>query len=123
VDRPGVPSRWEEPVNQVQLQGTLWAAATMVAESATAAAKPPTYLPLSDGTSQLARVELAAPAATVAPPMMAPVAAARQAADPASMPGFIATRPAPDSLQWFVFGGTAAFLGVIWVAIWLVVGK
>jgi hypothetical protein len=32
-------------------------------------------------------------------------------------------RRAPDSVQWAVFGGTAAFLGVIWVVIWLAVGK
>jgi hypothetical protein len=32
-------------------------------------------------------------------------------------------RRAPDHLQWAVFGGAAAFLGVIWVAIWLAVGK
>jgi hypothetical protein len=30
---------------------------------------------------------------------------------------------APDTVQWAVFGGTAAFLGVIWAAIWLAVGK
>jgi hypothetical protein len=32
-------------------------------------------------------------------------------------------RRVPDSLQWAVFGGTAAFLGVIWAAIWLATGK
>jgi hypothetical protein len=32
-------------------------------------------------------------------------------------------RNVPDSVQWAVFGGTAAFLGVIWVAIWFAVGK
>jgi hypothetical protein len=26
-------------------------------------------------------------------------------------------------VQWAVFGGTAAFLGVIWAAIWLAVGR
>jgi hypothetical protein len=29
----------------------------------------------------------------------------------------------PNTWQWAVFGGTAAFLGIIWVAIWLTVGK
>jgi hypothetical protein len=32
-------------------------------------------------------------------------------------------RRVPDSLQWFVFGGTAAFLGVVWAAIWFAAGK
>jgi hypothetical protein len=32
-------------------------------------------------------------------------------------------RNAPTSMQWAFFGGTAAFLGVIWVAIWVAVGK
>jgi hypothetical protein len=32
-------------------------------------------------------------------------------------------RRVPDALQWAVFGGTAAFLGVIWVAIWFATGK
>ena len=40
------------------------------------------------------------------------------------VPPFMTTlRNAPNSLQWAVFGGTAAFLGVIWVAIWFAVGK
>ena len=40
------------------------------------------------------------------------------------MPAFMVNlRKAPDHLQWAVFGGTAAFLGVIWVAIWFAVGK
>ncbi len=32
-------------------------------------------------------------------------------------------RKAPDSVQWAFFGGTAAFLGIVWVAIWFAVGK
>jgi hypothetical protein len=35
----------------------------------------------------------------------------------------IELRHAPDPVQWAVFGGTAAFLGVIWVAIWFAAGK
>jgi len=34
-----------------------------------------------------------------------------------------AARAKSDSIQWAVLGGTAAFLGVIWVTIWLVTGK
>jgi hypothetical protein len=32
-------------------------------------------------------------------------------------------RHAPDSVQWAFFGGTAAFLGIVWAAIWFAVGK
>jgi len=38
--------------------------------------------------------------------------------------GFLAAAKAKsESLQWAVLGGTAAFLGIIWVTIWLVAGK
>jgi hypothetical protein len=40
------------------------------------------------------------------------------------MPAFMTTlRNAPGATQWAVFGGTAAFLGVIWAVIWFAVGK
>jgi hypothetical protein len=43
---------------------------------------------------------------------------------PAKFPAFmVELRNAPDSVQWAIFGGTAAFLGVIWAAIWMAVGK
>jgi hypothetical protein len=43
---------------------------------------------------------------------------------PNAVPGFLAAAKArSESMQWAVFGGTAGFLGVIWVAIWLMTGK
>jgi hypothetical protein len=116
-----------------ELKSALWAAATMVSDSA--AARPvsaASFLPPPPtSTVQLAKPESVAPVATAAQlpiavaPAPAPVVSAPEpAVDPRLLPGFMATvQKAPDSLQWFVFGGTAAFLGVIWVAIWLVVGK
>ena len=110
------------------LKRNLWAAAAMVADSASATpVSPASFLPPSNGTAQVAKPELSAPVATVtavlAPPEPAAVLPA-PAADPQMMPGFIASvHKAPDPMQWFVFGGTAAFLGVIWVAIWIIAGK
>ncbi len=112
-----------------ELKSALWAAATMVSESAsTVPLSAASFLPPPPaGTVQRAKPELAAPVAVLAP---APVALAtvmtapEPAVDPKLLPGLIANiQRAPDSIQWFVFGGTAAFLGVIWVAIWLVAGK
>ena len=38
--------------------------------------------------------------------------------------GSASVRHVPDNtMHWFVLGGTAAFLGVIWMAIWLAAGK
>ena len=90
----------------------------MVAASASAAA-PAAFLAPSPVVQPLARPEPATPVATA---FTAPMPAL------APQPDFIAAvkadvRNPPDAMQWFVFGGTAAFLGVIWVAIWLVAGK
>ena len=42
---------------------------------------------------------------------------------PYAMPAFIArARRGSESVQWAIFGGTAGFLGVVWVAIWLSTG-
>jgi hypothetical protein len=123
------------------LQSTLWAAASMVASSASVKAAV-TYLPPQESTARLAKPELVLPTATPlkaampemaapqvgpqivpqAPPQGAPTTAPNS--DPNLPPGLMAAvRRQPDSMTWFVFGGTAAFLGVIWVAIWLVAGK
>jgi hypothetical protein len=52
----------------------------------------------------------------VQPPPPAPAAEA--------IPAFMTDlRYAPNPIQWAVFGGTAAFLGVVWVAIWFAVGR
>jgi hypothetical protein len=43
---------------------------------------------------------------------------------PTKFPAFIVElRHAPDSVQWAIFGGTFAFLGVILVAIWVAAAK
>ena len=39
------------------------------------------------------------------------------------IPVFLASPRAPsESLQWTLFGGTAAFLGAVWTTIWIVAG-
>lgn len=51
-------------------------------------------------------------------------AASEPTLSPYSVPRFLAAaRVQSESIQWAVFGGTAAFLGVIWTAIWLITGK
>jgi hypothetical protein len=96
---------------QDALHDTLWAAAAMVAEAASSRAAPP------------------APAAPPPLPLAAalphdPVSVPQPALVAEAIPAFITNlRRGPDSVQWAVFGGTAAFLGVIWVVIWLAAGK
>jgi hypothetical protein len=78
-------------------------------------------------------VPLAVPVAAVLSGTAAPDAAAVSQPDPAAsvappspygVPGFMAAaKLRSESIQWAVFGGTAGFLGVIWVAIWLMTGK
>jgi hypothetical protein len=66
---------------------------------------------------------LALPLAAL-PPSPAPVPLAPAPVVKSSFPALMTDlHHAPDSVQWAIFGGTAAFLGVIWVAIWLAVGK
>jgi hypothetical protein len=109
----------------------------MVAESACPTpVSPAAFLPPSPGTAVLAQPELppaatATATATVAATMTASTAAAvapelQPEAEPVAEmhPGFMGSvQRAPDNMHWFVFGGTAAFLCVIWMAIWLVAGK
>ena len=89
----------------------LWAAAEMVAKAASTSTAP--FVPVAPAPLPLAAI----------PPVPAPVPEPEPVVvEP--MPPFMTTlRNAPNSLQWAVFGGTAAFLGVIWVAIWFAVGK
>ena len=96
------------------LQNNLWAAAAMVAEAASTHVAPvPAPAP--------APLPLAAPAPD---PLPVPQPAPAPAPEAGPLPVFMTTlRRVPDSLQWAVFGGTAAFLGVIWVAIWFATGK
>jgi hypothetical protein len=89
----------------------LWAAAEMVAKAASANTAP--FIAVAPAPLPLA----AAPPAPIPAPQPEPVVVP-------PVPPFMTTlRNAPNSLQWAVFGGTAAFLGVIWVAIWFAVGK
>jgi hypothetical protein len=92
------------------IHNTLWAAAEMVAEAASTHAAPPS------------------PAAPTPLPLVAlppdPVPVPQPAPEAEAIPVFMTNLGrAPDSLQWFIFGGTAAFLGVVWAAIWFAVGK
>jgi ribonuclease E len=94
------------------LHNNLWAAAAMVAEAASTHPPPPS-----------AAAPAPLPLAALPPdPVPAPLPVLAPEAGP--IPVFMTTlRRVPDSLQWAVFGGTAAFLGVIWVAIWFATGK
>jgi hypothetical protein len=99
------------------LHNTLWDAARMVAEAASTQQAPPSVaapppLPLAAALPpEPVPVPQPAPAPTLVPEAQA-------------ISAFMTNlRRAPDSVQWAVFGGTAAFLGVIWVVIWLAVGK
>jgi hypothetical protein len=111
-------------------QSTLWAAAAMVAASA-APASPASFLPPSGSGAQLTRPEVPAyVAAPVAPHLapqaaaqMAPQVAASPAVDPNAIPAAMIVQQGPDSIQWFVFGGTFAFLAVILIAIWIIAAR
>ena len=112
--KPETPVCADAPVADVPPDTThdaLWAAAEMVAKAASANLAP--FVPVAPAPLPLA----ALPPEPVPVPQPEPVVV-----EP--VPAFMTTlRNAPNSLQWAVFGGTAAFLGVIWVAIWFAVGK
>src|ERR1035437_1006063 len=96
------------------LHNTLWAAAAMVAEAASTHPAPPS--PAAPPPLPLAAL----------PPSPDPVPAPPPTPEPApvAIPAFMTNlRHAPDSLQWAFFGGTAAFLGIVWAAIWFAAGK
>ena len=96
------------------LHDALWAAAAMVAEGASAHVTPPS--PVVPAPLPLAVLPQS--------PAPVPIAPAPEPAPASKFPAFLVDlRHAPDSVQWAVFGGTAAFLGIIWAAIWLAVGK
>ena len=91
------------------LHDALWAAAVMVAAGASTHVAPASPM----GPAPL-------PLAPLPPTQPVPLAPASEPKFPAFM---VELRSAPDTVQWAVFGGTAAFLGVIWAAIWFAVGK
>jgi hypothetical protein len=111
ASEPAAPPIPDDVASAVDaLQSQLWAAAEVVAEAASEHTPPP---PVA-APAPLPIAEL--------PPEPVPEPPAVPEVEPA--PKFMTNlRNAPDSLQWAVFGGTAAFLGVIWVAIWFAVGK
>src|ERR1017187_7529742 len=113
---PAIPQSPPQPNPAVAppdaLHHNLWAAAAMVAEAASTHPPPPS-------AAAPAPLPLAAP-----PPDPVPAPLPVLAPEAGPIPVFMTTlRRVPDSLQWAVFGGTAAFLGVIWVAIWFATGK
>ena len=113
-----------EPVllPETAVHASLWTAAEVVSLAAQSDLAP------VFAESPPVPVEAAHP--TPAVPDAAPVAAvlsqtaAPEPLSPYGVPGFLAaTKVRSESMQWAVFGGTAGFLGVIWVAIWLMTGK
>jgi hypothetical protein len=119
------------------LQANLWEAAKVVAEAATAPAA------LIEPTPDPVPVQMATPPAptpapiTVAPPPLAangtPVTAVLTPAVPPrpvgphaaqdpytnyNIPAFVGSKSVIGKYKWIIFGSTAAFLGVIWAAIW-----
>jgi len=113
-----------EPVllPETAVHASLWTAAEVVSLAAQSDLAP------VFAESPPVPVEAAHP--TPAVPDAAPVAAvlsqtaAPDALSPYGVPGFLAAAKArSESMQWAVFGGTAGFLGVIWVAIWLMTSK
>ena len=113
-----------EPVllPETAVHASLWTAAEVVSLAAQSDLAP------VFAESPPVPVEAAHP--TPAVPVAAPVAAvlsqtaAPDALSPYGVPGFLAAAKArSESMQWAVFGGTAGFLGVIWVAIWLMTSK
>jgi serine/threonine-protein kinase len=117
LEAAGSPEPAPEPARTAEIielaapptdtHAALWAAAVMVAEAASVHAVPP---------SPVAPTPL--PLATP-PPEPAPPAPAIAPEDTEPIPVFLTNlRRVPASLQWVVFGGTAAFLGIILAAIW-----
>jgi hypothetical protein len=88
------------------LRANLWAAAEIVAQ----AAAPTTAMQLEPA----AAVPLLPPAPVAA---AAPVEALPEA-HPAAPALIAAVRPRLDPMNWILFGSSAAFLGVVWLAIY-----
>ena len=89
--------------------------------------QPVASVPASAPESPVLPVAAASAAPLEAPiPISMPVPAAAPQADASNynIPAFIAAaRGGFDRAHWLIFGGTAAFLGVVWAAIWLAAGK
>jgi serine/threonine-protein kinase len=126
-----------------KLQANLWEAAAIVARAAVveeptpeppptsvpvrlANAPAPVATPMPAPAAAVATMTAPAPAAAPVPAPVPVVSAPAPAVAPVqentnpNMPGgFIAAaRGGFERAHWIIFGGTAAFLGVIWAAIW-----
>jgi serine/threonine-protein kinase len=127
---------------EIAVHASLWSAAEIVSRATRAPGAPSLDLvpvlhespPVAGETvNPTPVVPVAAPVVAFLPETAAPNAAAASHTDPAesvatpspyAVPGFMAAaKGRSESIQWAVFGGTAGFLGVIWVAIWLMTGK
>jgi hypothetical protein len=126
---------------ETAVHASLWTAAEVVSRAARAPGAPSFDLPPVFATSPVtgetahptpvvpaAAAVVAALSETTAPDAAsvdqpAP-AASVETLSPYSVPAFlVSARARSESTQWAVFGGTAAFLGVIWTAIWFITGK
>jgi len=101
---------------ETAVHANLWTAAEIVSRAAA-----------SDVQPSSAPAMVAEPQAAI--PLFVPLSQPGPAAPVSTTtlydaPGFLAAaKTKSESIQWAVFGGTAAFLGAVWVTIWLVTGK
>ena len=119
------------------VHASLWAAAEIVARAVAApdladsdagvGFAPPHLVPIE--TAPGVSGPAVAPAGPVASPTVVPIIRPGPVAPVATPSPYDAARflaaagAKSQSIQWAVLGGTAAFLGVVWVTIWLVTGK
>jgi hypothetical protein len=99
------------------LQANLWKAAKLVASAATAPAPviepTPTPVQVTIAPSRIEAVRAEQPTAAAPAPVAVPPAPAVEAS-----PIFIAPVRRFDKVKWVMFGTAAAFLGVVWAAIY-----
>jgi eukaryotic-like serine/threonine-protein kinase len=114
---------------ETAVHASLWTAAEVVSRAAQSSGAPSLAAPPTPPAPvPVATPAVAALSGTVAPevaPVSQPTpAATNPALSPYGVPEFLAAaKTQSESVQWAFFGGTAAFLGVIWTAIWLFTGK
>jgi hypothetical protein len=102
-----------ETIPNHDLKADLWAAAAIVAKAAEVAPltrpEPVSVVSMPVRTQQAAAAEQAP--AVAASSMPAP-------GTPISVPAHVAaSRKSPDAILWIMFGSAAAFLFIIWIAI------
>jgi hypothetical protein len=120
-----------------KLQADLWQAAKIVAEAATASAAvfepPPAPMPIQMAAAPNVRHPAPQPLMTnvaTAPADLMPAVHPLPVASPSTQvesnniaPLVVAPKGGMDRLKWVIFGSAAAFLGVIWAAIWFAAAK